>query len=176
MLSIVPLLAGGSLFETGAGGTAPVLVQQFIKEGHLSWDSIGEFLALAVSIEDIAIKTGSEKATVLAETLNIANSKFLKEDKSPSTKVNELDNRGSHFYLALYWAQAIAVQTKNAQLQAKFIPLAKTLAENEALIIKELSHAQGNKVDLGGHFLTDPLKMAAAMRPSQILNNAIATI
>ncbi len=176
MLSIVPLLAGGGLFETGAGGSAPKHVQQFVQEGHLRWDSLGEFLALAVSIEDIAEKTGNAKAVVLAETLNIANAKFLKEDKSPSRKVKELDNRGSHFYLAMYWAEALAAQTKDAQLQAKFAPLAKTLAENEALIIKELNDAQGSPVDLGGYFHTDPVKTAAAMRPSKTLNAALAAI
>ena len=176
MLSIVPLLAGGGLFETGAGGSAPKHVQQFVAEGHLRWDSLGEFLALAVSIEDIAQKTGNAKAAVLAEALNSANAKFLKEDKSPSRKVNELDNRGSHFYLAMYWAQALAAQTKDAQLQATFAPLAKTLAENEALIVKELNDAQGKQMDLGGYFHTDPVKMAAAMRPSKTLNAALAAI
>ena len=176
MLSIVPLLAGGGLFETGAGGSAPKHVQQFVEEGHLRWDSLGEFLALAVSIEDIAAKTGNAKAVVLAEALNIANSKFLKEDKSPSRKVNELDNRGSHFYLAMYWAEALAAQTKDAELQAAFAPLAKALLENEELIVKELNDAQGAKMDLGGYFHTDPEKMTAAMRPSKTLNEALAAI
>ena len=176
MLSIVPLLAGGGLFETGAGGSAPKHVQQFIEEGHLRWDSLGEFLALAVSIEDIAEKTGNAKAVVLAEALNIANSKFLKEDKSPSRKVNELDNRGSHFYLAMYWAEALAAQTKDAELQAQFAPFAKTLEDNEAIIIQELNDAQGHKVDLGGYFHTDPIKMAMAMRPSKTLNTALDSI
>lgn len=176
MLSIVPLLAGGGLFETGAGGSAPKHVQQFIEEGHLRWDSLGEFLALAVSIEDIAEKTGNAKAVVLAEALNIANSKFLKEDKSPSRKVNELDNRGSHFYLAMYWAEALAAQTQDAELQAQFAPFAKTLADNEAIIIQELNDAQGHKVDLGGYFHTDPIKMAMAMRPSKTLNTALDSI
>ncbi|MCG6202934.1 NADP-dependent isocitrate dehydrogenase, partial [Psychromonas antarctica] len=159
MLSIVPLLAGGGLFETGAGGSAPKHVQQFIEEGHLRWDSLGEFLALAVSIEDIAIKTGNEKAVILAQTLHIANGKFLKEDKSPSRKVNELDNRGSHFYLAMYWAEALAAQTQDRALEATFAPLAKALSENEATIINELNAAQGAKVDLGGYFHTDPVKV-----------------
>lgn len=176
MLSIVPLLAGGGLFETGAGGSAPKHVQQFVQEGHLRWDSLGEFLALAVSIEDIAEKSSNAKAVVLAEALNVANAKFLKEDKSPSRKVKELDNRGSHFYLALYWAEALAAQTKDAQLQARFAPLAKALAENEALILKELNDAQGSPVDLGGYFHTDPLKTAAAMRPSNTLNTVLAAI
>ncbi|MFT6985566.1 MAG: isocitrate dehydrogenase [Psychromonas sp.] len=176
MLSIVPLLAGGGLFETGAGGSAPKHAQQFIEEGHLRWDSLGEFLALAVSIEDIAAKTANNKAVILAKALHIANGKFLKEDKSPSRKVNELDNRGSHFYLALYWAEALAAQTEDAQLQATFAPLAKALAENEAAIINELNAAQGKKVDLGGYFHTNPLKVAAAMRPSQTLNTILAAI
>jgi len=176
MLSIVPLLAGGGLFETGAGGSAPKHVQQFIEEGHLRWDSLGEFLALAVSIEDIAAKTGNKKAVILAQALHIANGKFLKEDKSPSRNVHELDNRGSHFYLALYWAEALAAQTEDAQLQASFATLAKALAENETVIITELNAAQGSKVDLGGYFHTDPLKVAAAMRPSQTLNTILAAI
>ena len=176
MLSIVPLLAGGGLFETGAGGSAPKHVQQFVEEGHLRWDSLGEFLALAVSIEDIAAKTGNKKAVVLAEALHIANGKFLKEDKSPSRKVNELDNRGSHFYLAMYWAQALAAQTTDLALQATFSPFAKVLAENEATIIAELNAAQGQKVDLGGYFYTDQAKVAAAMRPSNTLNSLLAAL
>jgi isocitrate dehydrogenase len=176
MLSIVPLLAGGGLFETGAGGSAPKHVQQFIEEGHLRWDSIGEFLAIAVSIEDMAEKTSNKKALVLAETLHAANGKFLKEDRSPSRKVKEIDNRGSHFYLAMYWAEALAAQSKDTELQAKFAPLAKALADNEEAILAELSAAQGAPVDLGGYFHTDPVKMAAAMRPSKILNNALATL
>ncbi len=176
MLSIVPLLAGGGLFETGAGGSAPKHVQQFVEEGHLRWDSLGEFLALAVSIEDIAAKTGNQKAVVLAEALHAANGKFLKEDKSPSRKVKELDNRGSHFYLALYWAEALAEQTKDTQLQAKFTPLAKALAQNEAKIVDELNAAQGSPVDLGGYFHTDPVKVATAMRPSKTLNEVLAAI
>ncbi|WP_028863015.1 NADP-dependent isocitrate dehydrogenase [Psychromonas aquimarina] len=176
MLSIVPLLAGGGLFETGAGGSAPKHVQQFVEEGHLRWDSLGEFLALAVSIEDIAAKTGNDKAVVLAEALHAANGKFLKEDKSPSRKVNELDNRGSHFYLAMYWAEALAAQTKDTELQAVFAPLAETLAENEALIVKELNDAQGCAVELGGYFHTDAAKVSAAMRPSKTLNDALAAV
>ncbi|WP_022941720.1 NADP-dependent isocitrate dehydrogenase [Psychromonas hadalis] len=176
MLSIVPLLAGGGLFETGAGGSAPKHVQQFVEENHLRWDSLGEFLAIAVSIEDIAAKTDNAKAVVLAEALHIANGKFLKEDKSPSRKVNELDNRGSHFYLAMYWAEALATQTKDAALQATFAPLAKTLAENETAIVAELNAVQGVSVDLGGYFHTDQDKVAKAMRPSKTLNDAIASI
>lgn len=176
MLSIVPLLAGGGLFETGAGGSAPKHVQQFVEEGHLRWDSLGEFLALAVSIEDIAAKTGNEKATILAQTLHIANGKFLKEDKSPSRKVNELDNRGCHFYLAMYWAEALAAQSIDAQLQALFAPFAKTLSDNEALIVQELNDAQGIAIDLGGYFHTDQVKVANAMRPSKTLNAALALV
>jgi isocitrate dehydrogenase len=176
MLSIVPLLAGGGLFETGAGGSAPKHVQQFVEENHLRWDSLGEFLALAVSIEDIAAKTNNDKAVVLAEALHVANGKFLKEDKSPSRKVNELDNRGSHFYLAMYWAESLAAQTKDADLQAKFAPLAAVLTANEAAIVAQLNTVQGVAVDLGGYFDTDPAKVSAAMRPSKILNDALAAI
>ncbi|MEL0658549.1 NADP-dependent isocitrate dehydrogenase [Psychromonas arctica] len=176
MLSIVPLLAGGGLFETGAGGSAPKHVQQFVEENHLRWDSLGEFLALAVSIEDIAAKTGNKKAVILAEALHVANGKFLKEDKSPSRKVGELDNRGSHFYLAMYWAEALAEQTKDAELQAQFKPLAESLLSNEAVIVQELNDAQGVVVDLGGYFHTDPVKVSAAMRPSKTLNAAVDNI
>ena len=176
MLSIVPLLAGGGLFETGAGGSAPKHVQQFVEENHLRWDSLGEFLALAVSIEDIAAKTGNEKAVILAEALHAANGKFLKEDKSPSRKVKELDNRGSHFYLAMYWAEALATQTKDLELQAQFKPFADVLLSNEAKIVQELNDAQGVAVDLGGYFDTDPAKVSAAMRPSATLNTAIENI
>ncbi|WP_413692695.1 NADP-dependent isocitrate dehydrogenase [Psychromonas sp. KJ10-2] len=176
MLSIVPLLAGGGLFETGAGGSAPKHVQQFVEENHLRWDSLGEFLALAVSIEDIAAKTGNEKAVVLAEALHVANGKFLKEDKSPSRKVGELDNRGSHFYLAMYWAEALATQTKDVELQAQFKPLADSLLSNEAVIVQELNDAQGVQVDLGGYFHTDPAKVTTAMRPSKTLNAAVDNI
>jgi len=176
MLSIVPLLNGGGLFETGAGGSAPKHVQQFTEENHLRWDSLGEFLALAVSIEDIAAKTNNAQAVVLAEALHAANGKFLKEDKSPSRKVNELDNRGSHFYLAMYWAEALASQTTDVALQAQFAPLSKVLSENEATIVAELNDAQGVAVDLGGYFQTDQVKVAAAMRPSNTLNTALANI
>ncbi|MEG3754007.1 NADP-dependent isocitrate dehydrogenase [Psychromonas arctica] len=176
MLSIVPLLAGGGLFETGAGGSAPKHVQQFVEENHLRWDSLGEFLALAVSIEDIAAKTSNEKAVILAEALHVANSKFLKEDKSPSRKVNELDNRGSHFYLAMYWAEALATQTKDLELQTQFKTLAESLLSNEAVIVQELNDAQGVQVDLGGYFHTDPAKVTAAMRPSKTLNAAVDNI
>jgi isocitrate dehydrogenase len=176
MLSIVPLLAGGGLYETGAGGSAPKHVQQFNAEGHLRWDSLGEFLALAVSIEDLAQKTGNVKAQVLAATLDQANSKFLDSDKSPSRKVNELDNRGSHFYLALYWAQALADQTDDAELHALFAPVAEQLAKNEQTIIAELNAAQGTPVDIGGYFHPDKALTAKAMRPSATLNAILDAI
>jgi len=176
MLSIVPLLAGGGLFETGAGGSAPKHVQQFIEEGHLRWDSLGEFLALAVSIEDLAGKTGNAKAKLLAEALSRANGEFLANNKSPSRRVNELDNRGSHFYLAMYWAQALAEQTDDAGLHAQFSPLAEQLAADEATILDELNAAQGSAVDLGGYFHPDPEKVAQAMRPSVTFNAALASI
>ena len=176
MLSIVPLLAGGGLFETGAGGSAPKHVQQFNSEGHLRWDSLGEFLAIAVSIEDIGIKTGNPKAQILADALNEAIGKFLDENKSPSRKVNELDNRGSHFYLALYWAQSLASQQNDTDLKDKFAPLAEKLAEQEQAIVGELNDAQGSPVDIGGYYQPDEAKASEAMRPSQIFNNALASI
>ena len=175
MLSIVPLLAGGGLFETGAGGSAPKHVQQFVEEGHLRWDSLGEFLALAVSIEDLAGKTGNTKANTLAKALNIANGQFLSNNKSPSRRVNELDNRGSHFYLAMYWAQALADQTEDQDLHSLFTPLAEQLTANENTIITELNAAQGSSVDLGGYFHADPEKVAQAMRPSTTFNAALAS-
>jgi isocitrate dehydrogenase len=170
MLSIVPLLAGGGLFETGAGGSAPKHVQQFVEEGHSRWDSLGEFLALAVSLEDLGYKTKNDTALLLAEALNEANTKYLSANKSPSRKVNELDNRGSHFYLALYWAQAVARQDKNAGLKEKFGKLAQQLEENEAKINEELLAAQGKPVDIGGYYRPDAEKTAAAMRPSATFN------
>lgn len=173
MLSIVPLLAGGGLFETGAGGSAPKHVQQFVAEGHLRWDSLGEFLALAVSLEELGNQTGNQKAVVLASTLNAATGKFLDENKSPSRKVNELDNRGSHFYLAMYWAQALATQTDDAELQEQFSSLAGELTENEAAIVQELNDAQGSPVDIGGYFQPSPEKAEAAMRASQTFNAAL---
>ena len=175
MLSIVPLLAGGGLFETGAGGSAPKHVQQFVEEGHLRWDSLGEFLALAVSLEDLTYKTENARAQVLAEALNQATAKFLIERKSPSRKVNELDNRGSHFYLALFWAQALAEQDKDAVLQGQFAKLAEQLAANEETIVTELNDAQGSTVDIGGYYHPDPQKVAAAMRPSGTLNGILAS-
>ena len=174
MLSIVPLLAGGGLYETGAGGSAPKHVQQFLAENHLRWDSLGEFLALAVSIEDLAGKTGNKKAGVLAEALNIANGRFLDSDKSPSRKAGELDNRGSHFYLALYWAQALAEQSTDAELQQRFAGLARKLADNETAIIKELNAVQGRPVDIGGYYHGDKTLIAEAMRPSTTLNEILA--
>ncbi len=174
MLSIVPLMAGGGLFETGAGGSAPKHVQQLVEENHLRWDSLGEFLALAVSLEDVGSKTGNNKAGILANTLDQATGKLLENNKSPSRRTGELDNRGSHFYLALYWAQALAEQTDDSDLQAQFAPLAKTLSNNEQQIIDELNAVQGSPVDIGGYFVADPEKTKAVMRPSAALNAAIA--
>ncbi|MDH3266130.1 MAG: NADP-dependent isocitrate dehydrogenase [Gammaproteobacteria bacterium] len=176
MLSIVPLLAGGGLYETGAGGSAPKHVQQFVAEGHLRWDSLGEFLALAVSIEELAHKTGNAIAAALAGALNDANSRFLAENKSPSRKVNELDNRGSHFYLAMYWAQALAASTVDTDLAKRFAILAKSLADNEEKIIAELAAAQGSAVDIGGYYHPDEKLTTAAMRPSATLNKIIAAV
>jgi isocitrate dehydrogenase len=173
MLSIVPLLAGGGLYETGAGGSAPKHVQQLQKENYLRWDSLGEFLALGVSIEDLANKTQNAKAKVLAKALDVAIELFLENNKSPARKVGEIDNRGSHFYLALYWAQALAKQTEDAELAAKFGKLAKQLADNEKQIEKELLEAQGKPVDLGGYYHFDDDKTFAALRPSKTLNAAI---
>jgi isocitrate dehydrogenase len=176
MLSIVPLLDGGGLFETGAGGSAPKHVEQFMEENYLRWDSLGEFLALAVSLEDLAYKTKNDKVAVLADALNKANGKFLENDKSPARKVGELDNRGSHFYLALYWAQAMAEQNKDAELKAKFAPLAKALTENESKIVGELNGAQGVKIDMGGYYHPDAQKVGKAMRPSKTFNTALETL
>jgi isocitrate dehydrogenase len=176
MLSIVPLLAGGGLYETGAGGSAPKHVQQFVEEGHLRWDSLGEFLALAVSIEDLANKSGNAKARVLAAALDQANATFLENNKSPSRKVNELDNRGSHYYLARYWADALVKQTDDADLSARFTPVAKALAEQEAAILQELDDAQGRPVNIGGYYHPDEELTSRAMRPSTTLNTALAGI
>ncbi len=176
MLSIVPLLAGGGMFETGAGGSAPKHVQQFQEEGYLRWDSLGEFLALGASLEHLAQTYKNAKAQVLAETLDTAIGKFLENNRNPARRVGEIDNRGSHFYLALYWAQALAAQTKDAALQARFKPLAETLAKNEAKINAELIGAQGKPVDVGGYYLPDDAKASAAMRPSATLNAAIAAL
>lgn len=176
MLSIVPLLAGGGLFETGAGGSAPKHVQQFVSEGHLRWDSLGEFLALAVALEDLGTKTKNDAALVLAETLNSANGQYLTSAKSPSSKVHELDNRGSQFYLALYWAQALASQDKSPALKAKFTPLAQQLTDHESTIVAELNAAQGRSVDLGGYYHPDAVKATQAMRSSVTFNAAIASL
>jgi isocitrate dehydrogenase len=176
MLSIVPLLAGGGLFETGAGGSAPKHVQQFLTEGHLRWDSLGEFLALAVALEDVGQKTNNSDALILAQTLDQANGKYLDNTKSPSSKVQELDNRGSHFYLAMYWAQALAEQDQNPELKAKFANLAQQLSENETAILAELNGAQGHSINIGGYYHPDREKATQAMRPSGVFNNAIASL
>jgi isocitrate dehydrogenase len=176
MLSIVPLMAGGGMYETGAGGSAPKHVKQLVEENHLRWDSLGEFLALAVSLEELGIKQGNNKAIVLAKTLDAATGKLLDNSKSPSTRTGELDNRGSHFYLSLYWAQALATQTDDAELQAHFAPLAKALSENETKVVEELAKVQGQAVDIGGYYQPDPVKTAAAMRPSASFNAALDTI
>jgi isocitrate dehydrogenase len=176
MLSIVPLMDGGALFETGAGGSAPKHVQQFQEEGHLRWDSLGEFLALAESLDHMARATSHAKAKVFAEALHKANAKFLDSDKSPGRKVGELDTRGSHFYLALYWAEALAAQTQDTALQARFARVAKQLAENEARIVAELNAAQGRPVDLGGYYRPDPRLASKAMRPSPTLNAIVDAI
>jgi isocitrate dehydrogenase len=176
MLSIVPLLAGGGLFETGAGGSAPKHVQQFIEEAHLRWDSLGEFLAIAVSIEDLANKTGNTQAQVLADALNAAIGVFLDENKSPSRKVNELDNRGSHFYLSLYWAEALANQGTDADLKDRFSMIARSLRENESKIVAELIEAQGSTSDLGGYYLVDEKKAVSAMRPSSTFNDILSKL
>ena len=176
MLSIVPLLAGGGLFETGAGGSAPKHVQQFNEEGHLRWDSLGEFLALAVSLDDLAEKTGNAKLAVLAKALDQATSRFLTNNKSPSRKVNELDTRGSHFYLALYWAQALAEQTEDASLQETFTDLAARLTECESTIVEELTTAQGQAVDIGGYYHPDEEQASQAMRPSATFNAVLNTL
>ena len=173
MLSIVPLMAGGGLFETGAGGSAPKHVKQLIEENHLRWDSLGEFLALGVSLEDVSIKTGNTKAKILANTLDEAVGQLLDNNKSPSRRTGELDNRGSHFYLAMYWAQALAEQTDDSELQARFAPLAKTLTENEQQIVDGFNTLQGNPVDIGGYFVADPEKTKAVMRPSATFNAAL---
>jgi len=176
MLSIVPLLAGGGLFETGAGGSAPKHVQQFVKEGYLRWDSLGEFSALAASLEHLAAAFRNEKAQLLAETLDQAIAKFLDNNKSPARKVGQIDNRGSHFYLALYWAQALADQTRDAALRTKFTSVARCLMENEATITTELLAAQGKPVDLGGYYHPNAAKASKAMRPSTTFNAIIDAI
>ncbi|MDX9990014.1 NADP-dependent isocitrate dehydrogenase [Thiothrix unzii] len=176
MLSIVPLMAGGSLFETGAGGSAPKHVQQLTGENHLRWDSLGEFLALAVSLEEVAIQTGSPRAKILATTLDLATGKLLDNRKSPSPRTGQLDTRGSHFYLAMYWAEALAAQTDDIELAAQFAPLAQALTANEQTIVAELNAVQGQAVDLGGYYYADPAKTAAVMRPSATFNAALAKV
>jgi len=173
MLSIVPLLNGGGLYETGAGGSAPKHVQQFVAENHLRWDSLGEFLALGVSLEDVARKNDNPKAQIIADALGTATTKLLNEGKSPLRKVGQLDNRGSHFYLALYWAQTLAEQDADAELKSTFAPLAQTLADNESAILSEIDATQGSPADLGGYFKPDEAKADAAMRPSATFNNAL---
>lgn len=176
MLSIVPLMAGGGMYETGAGGSAPKHVQQLVEENHLRWDSLGEFLALAVSLEELGIKEDNARAKLLAKTLDQATGKLLDNDKSPSRRTGELDNRGSHFYLALYWAEALAAQDEDAELKAQFTPLAKALAENEQKIVAEFSEVQGKAADIGGYYAADPAKVNAVMRPSETFNAALATV
>ncbi|MBY4573394.1 MULTISPECIES: NADP-dependent isocitrate dehydrogenase [Gordonia] len=176
MLSIVPLMAGGGLYETGAGGSAPKHVKQLIEENHLRWDSLGEFLALAVSLEDVGKKFDQPQAKILAKALDAATGQLLENDKSPSRKTGELDNRGSQFYLALYWAQELANQTEDAELAEKFKPLAKTLADNEDKIVDELNSVQGKHVDIGGYYYPDNEKTDAVMRPSKTFNEALASV
>ncbi|HEY3496634.1 MAG TPA: NADP-dependent isocitrate dehydrogenase, partial [Polyangiaceae bacterium] len=176
MLSIVPLMKGGGLFETGAGGSAPKHVEQFLAENYLRWDSLGEFFALAASFEHLGITFQHEKAKVLAETLDTANGKFLENDKSPARKVGGLDNRGSHFYLCLYWAQALAAQSKDAELKARFAPIAEKLGAAEERIASELIGAQGRPADVGGYYQPDDAKASAAMRPSKTLNDILALL
>jgi len=174
MLSIVPLMNGGGLFETGAGGSAPKHVQQFDKENYLRWDSLGEFLALAASLEHLSVTTGNAKAQILADTLDAATAKFLAENKSPARRIGQIDNRGSHFYLGLYWAQALAAQSDNAELKAEFTPIAKSLNEQEDTIVAELNGAQGVANDVNGYYLADTDLVAKAMRPSATLNAIIS--
>jgi isocitrate dehydrogenase len=176
MLSIVPLMAGGGMYETGAGGSAPKHVQQLVEENHLRWDSLGEFLALAVSMEDLGLKTGNTQAKILAKTLDAATGKLLDNNKNPSPKTGQLDNRGSQFYLALYWAQELAAQTEDTALATKFAPLAKQLAENEKTIVAELAAVQGKPVDIGGYYKPDFAKLETIMRPSKTFNAALASV
>jgi isocitrate dehydrogenase len=174
MLSIVPLMAGGGMYETGAGGSAPKHVQQLVEENHLRWDSLGEFLALAVSLEDLGLKTGNNAAKVLARTLDAATGKLLDNNKNPSPKTGQIDNRGSLFYLAMYWAQALAEQSEDAALAAHFAPLAKALVEGEKAIVAELLAVQGKPADIGGYYMADAAKVQAVMRPSPTFNAALA--
>jgi isocitrate dehydrogenase len=176
MLSIVPLMNGGGLFETGAGGSAPKHVEQFVEEGHLRWDSLGEFLALAVSLEHLGQTFQNNKALLLAETLDQATGKWLENDKSPARVVGKLDNKGGHFYLAMYWAEALAAQTKDAGLQAKFAPIAKAMQDSEAKILAEYNDSQGSKVDIGGYYRLDEEKTSKALRPSKTFNDILAEL
>jgi isocitrate dehydrogenase len=176
MLSVVPLINGGGLFETGAGGSAPKHVQQLVKQNYLRWDSLGEFLALAVSFEHYAITTGNKRAQVLADTLDRATGKFLDENKSPARRVGQIDNRGSHFYLALYWAQELARQTDDGELAAAFGPFAERLTAAEATIAQELLDVQGSPADIGGYYRPDAAKTSAVMRPSATFNEILATL
>jgi isocitrate dehydrogenase len=176
MLSVVPLINGGGLFETGAGGSAPKHVQQLVKENYLRWDSLGEFLALAVSFEHLAQSTGNARAKILADTLDRATGTFLDEDKSPSRSLGGIDNRGSHFYLALYWAKELAAQTEDPQLADALAGLAKSLAEQEQVIVDELLAVQGSPADIGGYYQPDPSKAESVMRPSKTFNEALATL
>ena len=176
MLSIVPLMAGGGLFETGAGGSAPKHVKQLVEENHLRWDSLGEFLALAVSFEDVAKKFNNAKAGILGRALDAATERLLDEGKSPSRRTGEPDNRCSHFYLARYWAEALVAQTEDPELAAQFAPLAKTLAEQEKTIVEDMISVQGQAVNLGGYYQADPEMTKMVMRPSQIFNQALAAV
>ena len=176
MLSIVPLMNGGGLFETGAGGSAPKHVQQFLEEGHLRWDSLGEFLALAVSLDHLGDMYNNEKAKMLAEALDEATEMYLDNKKSPSRKVNELDNRGSHFYLALYWAQQLAAQDKDEVLKKRFTPIAEKLADNEETIVNELNAAQGSPVNINGYYKPSEDRVYAEMRASKTLNSILSEI
>jgi isocitrate dehydrogenase len=176
MLSIVPLMAGGGMYETGAGGSAPKHVQQLVEENHLRWDSLGEFLALAVSLEDLGLKTGNAQAKILAQTLDAATGKLLDNNKNPSPKTGQLDNRGSQFYLAMYWAQALAAQTEDPALAKHFAPLAQQLTDNEKAIVEELAAVQGRSVDIGGYYQPDLAKLDAIMRPSKTLNAVLASV
>jgi isocitrate dehydrogenase len=176
MLSIVPLMNGGGLFETGAGGSAPKHVEQFTDESYLRWDSLGEFLALGASLEHLSQTLNNPKALVLAETLDVATEKFLANDKSPARKVGQIDNRGSHFYLTMYWAEALAAQDKDAELKATFAPIAKALIENETTINSELIGSQGKSQNIGGYYQPNPELTNKAMRPSETFNAILAKI
>jgi len=176
MLSIVPLMNGGGLFETGAGGSAPKHVEQFLEEGHLRWDSLGEFLALAASLEHLSVTTGNQQAKVLADTLDQATGLLLDTNKSPERSVGQLDNRGSHFYLALYWAQALAAQNEDVTLKETFSKIANEFSAKEEAILEELNGSQGSKMDIGGYYHPNPVKTSEAMRPSKIFNQLLGMI